>query len=302
VAEDGVGTTRGSLEVSCDIENPPNNCCALSCAAVPGAVRYRIYKKGDLPGEQYDKYHTSLTNSYDYKTDSGAASAPEGVPEVTTAYANKFSADSPSWILNGNVGIGTVNPASTLDVKGPISGFGIVPIGSIIAWHKSFPSTPALPDGWVECNGQTLNDPASAYHGQMIPNLNGESLFLRGANLSGTMQEDQMQSHTHIDSGHDHTASTDSDGTHNHHMPAVVKDTGGNYGVPVSGLGGLGLTWPGFNGTPTPQTTNNGAHTHGIPTDNAVLGDPEASTQGTSRHGAETRPKNMSVVWIMRIK
>jgi len=103
VAEDGVGTTRGSLEVSCDIENPPKNCCALSWDAVPGAVRYRIYKKGDLPGEQYDKYHTSLTNSYDYKTDSGAASAPEGVPEVTTAYANKFSADSPSWILNGNV-------------------------------------------------------------------------------------------------------------------------------------------------------------------------------------------------------
>jgi len=281
VAEDGVGTTRGSLEGSCDIENPPNNCCALSWDAVPGAVRYRIYKKGDLPGEQYDKYHTSLTNSYDYKTDSGAASAPEGVPEVTTAYANKFSADSPSWILNGNVGIGTANPESTLDVKGPISGFGIVPIGSIIAWHKSFPNTPAIPDGWVECNGQTLIDPASAYHGQAIPKLNADTgtgdggMFLRGNSTSGIVQSDQMQDHKHDDMGHSHVVNNVVDGT------LVII----NFGAPG------GPTEP---NNPTNRTTT---------TAYANLTGPRANnTLNIPRVGLETRPVNFSVVWIMRVK
>jgi len=46
------------------------------------------------------------------------------------------------------------------------------PIGSIIALHKNMENTPALPDGWVECNGQLISDLASPYHGQNAPNLN----------------------------------------------------------------------------------------------------------------------------------
>jgi hypothetical protein len=63
------------------------------------------------------------------------------------------------------------------------------PIGSVTAWLKSYPNTPALPNGWVECNGQTLNDAASPYNGQVIPALNGTTestkLFLRGSVTSG---------------------------------------------------------------------------------------------------------------------
>ena len=59
-----------------------------------------------------------------------------------------------------------------------------VPIGSIMAWHKSFPNTPSLPAGWVECNGQILNEPGSPYDGQTIPDLNGAlsnvQRFIRG--------------------------------------------------------------------------------------------------------------------------
>jgi len=62
------------------------------------------------------------------------------------------------------------------------------PIGSIIAWHKSFPDTPALPEGWAECNGQTLNDPKSPYDGATLPNLNGERRFLRGGSSSGGLE------------------------------------------------------------------------------------------------------------------
>jgi hypothetical protein len=47
------------------------------------------------------------------------------------------------------------------------------PVGTIMAWAKSLPGVPALPDGWVECIGQTLSDPESPLHGTVIPNLNG---------------------------------------------------------------------------------------------------------------------------------
>ncbi len=64
----------------------------------------------------------------------------------------------------------------------------IVPIGGVVAWNKSMPGTPALPDGWVECNGQVISDPSSPYNGQVVPELNGTSgtqRFLRGSATSG---------------------------------------------------------------------------------------------------------------------
>ncbi len=72
-----------------------------------------------------------------------------------------------------------------------------LPIGSIIAWHKSLANTPALPAGWVECNGGVLDNPTSPYHGQEIPDLNGAARFLRGGASSGVLQDDALQGHFH---------------------------------------------------------------------------------------------------------
>lgn len=58
------------------------------------------------------------------------------------------------------------------------------PVGSVVAWLKSFTNTPALPDGWVECDGTTLDDPQSVYDGQVIPDLIGGT-FLRGSQITG---------------------------------------------------------------------------------------------------------------------
>lgn len=62
------------------------------------------------------------------------------------------------------------------------------PVGSIIAWHKSFTGVPSLPAGWMECNGATVVDVGSPLNGQVLPDLNGQARFLRGSGTSGTLQ------------------------------------------------------------------------------------------------------------------
>jgi hypothetical protein len=128
---------------------------------------------------------------------------------------------------DGNVGIGTTSPGAKLQVSGQVkitggspgagkvltsdanglatwetSGYGNVPVGSVIAWHKSLSGTPSLPTGWAECNGQTISDASSPYNGQSIPNMNGTfttlpgttssgGRFIRGGTTSGGFEQDQ---------------------------------------------------------------------------------------------------------------
>ena len=76
------------------------------------------------------------------------------------------------------------------------AGYGIVPIGCILPFHKSFTNTPTLPDGWVECNGQTLSDAESIYNGRTIPNLNVTFSHLLGYTTSGISGGALTHSHT----------------------------------------------------------------------------------------------------------
>ena len=126
----------------------------------------------------------------------------------------------------------------------------VLPIGTILPWHKSFNGTPALPVQFVECNGQTLNDLESPYHDQIITDLNGQGRFLRGSSVSGIMQADELRSHAH------------------QYVRLFYIATGGQAeGYPPNDAKGK---W--------------------------------ADTNTTSHGGSETRPINMSVVWIMKIK
>lgn len=61
----------------------------------------------------------------------------------------------------------------------------LAPVGTIIGWQNHISGTPGPYGTWVEMHGQTLNDPASPYNGQVIPDYNGLNLFLRGNADSG---------------------------------------------------------------------------------------------------------------------
>jgi len=135
-----------------------------------------------------------------------------------------------------------------------------VPIGTILAWHKNLTGCPALPAGWVECNGGTLDNPDSPFNGQAIPNLNGGKRFLRGGSISGDLQADAMQGHKH--------------------------ETG------AQNVGTFGAGSVRVRGAFTSTGTNTCALSD-VPVADSV--------NGTPRVADETRPINMSVVWIMKV-
>lgn len=60
------------------------------------------------------------------------------------------------------------------------------PVGCVLAWFADLSGVPELPEGYVACDGQVLNDPASPLHGVVIPDLNGDNAFLRGNDTSST--------------------------------------------------------------------------------------------------------------------
>lgn len=75
------------------------------------------------------------------------------------------------------------------------------PVGCVMAWLKSYTNTPSLPSGWVECDGSVLNDAASVYDGQTLPDLNGDNRFLRGNSTSGGTGGSETHTHVQTDAG-----------------------------------------------------------------------------------------------------
>jgi len=94
-----------------------------------------------------------------------------------------------------------------------VANFGIVPIGSIIDfWNAGGQLT--LPDNFIKCNGQTINDPESPLNGVQLPNLNTyNGVYTIGSNnnahntyIQGNLNHN-LPSHTHHNS-HSHDQGT----------------------------------------------------------------------------------------------
>lgn len=185
------------------------------------------------------------------------------------AVAVKGSLDSGFTALGGRQRLGA-SPYALRAETGPIG-----PIGTIAAWHKSLPGVPALSAEWAECNGQVINDPTSPLHNQALPNLNGQARFLRGGTSSGSLQDDQLQVHSHTDRGHQHVFHRPPYGDGELQNSNQIRGTVSTYYFTRYSDTGVGY---------------------------ADLGPPVSFEAAPMRTGAETRPTNMSVVWIMRIK
>ncbi len=99
--------------------------------------------------------------------------------------------------------------------------------------------------------------------------MNGEGRFLRGATKSGNMQSDAFASHSH------HVTLSGGEHSHGKHKVATYGTGGDTDGDPNGARDGE-------------IAISGGAHEHTGDTDS--VGD------------TETRPINMSVVWIIKIK
>lgn len=133
-----------------------------------------------------------------------------GTPAASPTFPGPAAADEPVIPL-ALVYVGTSVTAITnekiTDLRPTLGGHSFV--GEIRGWAKTLTGVGNLPVGWVECNGQTLNDPQSPVNGQTIPNLNasggGTKRYLRGSTTSGTtggadtvtLTSTELPAHTH---------------------------------------------------------------------------------------------------------
>lgn len=72
----------------------------------------------------------------------------------------------------------------------------LVPVGTILMWAKSITGVPALPDGWLECDGSTVSDADSPINGQAVPDLQTGNPFIRGSTTSGSTGGSASHTHT----------------------------------------------------------------------------------------------------------
>jgi len=124
-ASDGVGWTKASPQLRFDLLDKTYG-IRVSLNTVIGATKYMLYR--GLTSNGTYKCIEVTTPFYDYIDDSVFTTIAVP-PEQTTAFANKVSGNGSSWLLGGNIGIGTTIPRDALDVGGRTNYGSAVDIG-----------------------------------------------------------------------------------------------------------------------------------------------------------------------------
>merc|ERR1711936_383393 len=193
-------------------------------------------------------------------------------------------------------------------------------VGSIIAWvpapHIGI-DPPVIggevPDGWQRCDGSLITE--GIFANSRTPDLNNQGLFLRGGtdSMANTIQQDTIHDHTHSnslsDGTHSHSlsgvsGSTNTAGSHRHRLQVNGYDLKEN--VRSSGTGNGFETEDYYDYWTSSQCESSGDHSHSF----SISGDTASHTvsiyngmvSGSFKTSEETRPKNMAVVYIIRIK
>merc|ERR1719320_1311655 len=169
------------------------------------------------------------------------------------------------------------------------------PLGTIAAW-VSKPASETdqasdIPPGWVMCNGSLIE--RGPWRGSLTPDLNSGGHFLRGGEPGQQLEleDDQVQDHQHQDPGHSHSASSSSE-PHKHTYHDYYVSSGGTAGYNYQRV--------------SSGDVNNGTTHTSDPSEVSVNTTVSESSTGisgvttTARAGAETRPRNMKISWIIR--
>jgi len=179
------------------------------------------------------------------------------------------------------------------------------PIGSVIAYLGNGGNVAGMEaNGWFKCDGRSISglSALSADERTALTNILGGSSnlpdlrgnFLRGLDESRGYDDDAGsrtggESTTGVRSyqgnqiqSHGHTGSTSTNGDHNH---------GG-----FTGTGGFGTGNTGIEGSSRNAADDDGNHRHTISND----GDHSHTVTINNAGGAETRPENIAVYWLIR--
>ena len=171
--------------------------------------------------------------------------------------SNGSDLSDPDMIIqDGEVGIGKT-PDYDLDINGDLKSENLyinndrlypVPHGVIMMWSGTKTD---IPDGWVLCDGGTVDTNGDGTPDKQVPNLINK--FIKGTNLSGIGSTGGQNSvsitsgahdhaggeHQHVvdDSGHDHSSSVSSSNL-NSSRTSVGSSTPGATGYNINGPGG----------------------------------------------------------------
>ncbi len=217
-----------------------------------------------------------------------SADTPRPTPALTNG-AQTFG-------MVGAVVLGATIALRSADVPVPDPAPGTVPVGTILAYGGPAASVPEA-GGWLLCDGRELavaqfqelhsvlgtgwgGSPGDALF--RIPDLRGR--FLRGVTYAGDGD--------HRDPDRDHRGTSGSGGNSGNEVGSLQEDGVGPHQHPVSGVAdaigpGTGAEWIRFHGTK-------------VPDDAAPVLSNTWSVQPSS--GSETRPRNVYVNWIIRVR
>ena len=162
-------------------------------------------------------------------------------------------------------------------------------------------SNPEPPLGWQRCNGSAITE--GPLVGQDTPDLNNQGLFLRGSldGGAGSVQSDALKNHEHNvdDTGHTHSASG-SVGSHG--LPSAQYNRNfEQHNTSVHGNEKHGDQYDSgcYETQGSGCTTWSHSHSMSVSVSSRASGISVGSV--TSGSSSETRPKNMAVVYVMRI-
>lgn len=197
-----------------------------------------------------------------------------------------------------------------------------IPVGAIFA----FPSE-KIPEGFLPCEGQELSRTqypelftliGTAFGGTIktfcLPDLQGQ--FIRGLDRDGnidydsngtlrnigSIQLDSLQGHRHksyenSNGGHDHKVYVDSKNRISYGTNTFSSDNTADLCVPRTPSNyEANKNSSAYNFGASVETTYTGSHTHGF----AVLGVTN-DTYGETRISSETRPKNMALIFCIKV-